>query len=99
MGSELRPVKNVCLSVACQYKIIRYQSMMTGIWSVKDLDFLFAITDVLGVDEPVFFLPISFWWLVGDDQIKDGPAKRFAEEMVWLTANWFNLDKIFKKMK
>ena len=40
----------------------------------------------------------SFWWLVGDDKINNGPPKRFAEEMVWLTANWFNLEKIFKKI-
>ncbi|SFM34719.1 helix-turn-helix domain-containing protein [Pelosinus propionicus] len=35
------------------------KDLATGIWSVKDLDFLFAIADVLEVDVPVFFLPIS----------------------------------------
>jgi homoserine kinase type II len=37
----------------------------------------------------------SFWWLIRDDKNNDGPAKRFAEEMDWLTINWFNLEKIF----
>lgn len=57
-----------------------------------------SVNDVIGSMRLLYCLE-SFWWLVGDDQIKDGPPKRFAEEMVWLTANWFNLDKIFKKMK
>lgn len=56
------------------------------------------INDVIGSMKLLYCLE-SFWWLVGDDQIKDGPPKRFAEEMLWLTANWFNLDMIFKKLK
>ncbi len=32
---------------------------LTGIWLVKNLDFLFMIAEALKVDLPVFFLPMS----------------------------------------
>ncbi len=57
-----------------------------------------SVNDVIRSMKLLYCLE-SFWWFVGDDQIKDGPPKRFAEEMLWLTANWFNLDTIFKKLK
>lgn len=31
----------------------------TGVWVVKDLDFLFTIADILAVDVPAFFFPMT----------------------------------------
>lgn len=40
----------------------------------------------------------SFWWLNKDSFDSDGPPKRFADEMVWLSINWTNLETIFKEL-
>lgn len=37
----------------------------------------------------------SFWWINSNSFNSEGPPKRFAEEMKWLTINWTNLEKIF----
>jgi len=36
----------------------------------------------------------SFWWLNNDSFNNEGPPKRFADEMVWLSINWLNIEKI-----
>lgn len=41
----------------------------------------------------------SFWWLNIDSFNSDGPPKRFAEEMVWLSINWLNLEEIFRELR
>jgi len=38
----------------------------------------------------------SFWWLNNDSFNSEGPPKRFADEMVWLSINWPNLEKILR---
>lgn len=38
----------------------------------------------------------SFWWLNSNCFNGEGPPRRFAEEMVWLTKNWTNLEKILR---
>lgn len=38
----------------------------------------------------------SFWWLNNDSFNSEGPPKRFADEMVWLSINWLNLEKILR---
>jgi homoserine kinase type II len=38
----------------------------------------------------------SFWWLKSSSLNSDGPPKRFAAEMMWLSINWFNLEMILK---
>ena len=38
----------------------------------------------------------SFWWLRSDSFNSEGPPKRFADEMLWLSVNWINLDEILK---
>lgn len=38
----------------------------------------------------------SFWWLRSDSFNSEGPPKRFADEMVWLSVNWMDLDEILK---
>jgi hypothetical protein len=40
----------------------------------------------------------SFWWLNNDSFNNEGPPKRFADEMVWLSINWLNLEKIFREL-
>jgi len=40
----------------------------------------------------------SFWWLNIDSFNSEGPPKRFADEMVWLSINWINLEKIFREL-
>ena len=39
----------------------------------------------------------SFWWLNNESFNSEGPPRRFAEEMVWLTSNWLNLEKILSE--
>lgn len=39
----------------------------------------------------------SFWWLNEDSFNSEGPPKRFAEEMIWVSTNWLNLEKILRK--
>jgi len=39
----------------------------------------------------------SFWWLNNDSFNSEGPPKRFADEMMWLSINWLNLEKILVK--
>lgn len=41
----------------------------------------------------------SFWWLNHDGFNSEGPPKRFADEMVWLSVNWFNLERILKELR
>jgi homoserine kinase type II len=41
----------------------------------------------------------SFWWLRSDSFNKDGPPKRFAEEMIWLSVNWFNLEGMLRELR
>jgi homoserine kinase type II len=36
----------------------------------------------------------SFWWINNRSFNIDGPPKRFAYEMAWLSVNWLNLEKI-----
>ena len=38
----------------------------------------------------------SFWWLNYNSFSSEGPPNRFADEMVWLSINWLNLEKIFR---
>lgn len=38
----------------------------------------------------------SFWWLNNNSFNNEGPPKRFAYEMVWLSINWLNLEKILR---
>lgn len=38
----------------------------------------------------------SFWWLNNDSFNSEGPPKRFADEMVWLSINWLNLEEILR---
>lgn len=38
----------------------------------------------------------SFWWINNDSFNNEGPPKRFAYEMVWLSINWLNLEKILR---
>lgn len=38
----------------------------------------------------------SFWWLRNDSFNSEGPPKRFADEMVWLSVNWLDLGKVLK---
>jgi homoserine kinase type II len=38
----------------------------------------------------------SFRWLNNDSFNSEGPPKRFADEMVWLSINWPNLEKILR---
>ena len=40
----------------------------------------------------------SFWWINNDSFNSEGPPKRFAEEMAWLSINWFNLEKILREL-
>jgi homoserine kinase type II len=41
----------------------------------------------------------SFWWLNNYSfYSSEGPPKRFADEMVWLSINWLNLEKILKEL-
>jgi aminoglycoside phosphotransferase (APT) family kinase protein len=41
----------------------------------------------------------SFWWLRSDSFKSEDPPKRFADEMVWLTVNWFDLEKILGELR
>lgn len=41
----------------------------------------------------------SFWWLNSESFNSEGPPKRFAEEMVWLSVNWFNLERILGELR
>jgi len=38
----------------------------------------------------------SFWWLNNNSFSSEGPPKRFADEMAWLSINWLNLEKILR---
>ena len=59
---------------------------------------------IITVDDVIRSLKLSyciesFWWLNNHSFNNEGPPKRFAEEMVWLSINWGNLEKIFSGMK
>ncbi len=41
----------------------------------------------------------SFWWLRSDSFNREGPPKRFADEMVWLSVNWLNLESILRERR
>lgn len=41
----------------------------------------------------------SFWWLNDHSFNIEGPPRRFAEEMMWLSLNWTNLETILKDLK
>lgn len=41
----------------------------------------------------------SFWWLNDHSFNSEGPPKRFAEEMMWLSLNWTKLEKILRELK
>lgn len=41
----------------------------------------------------------SFWWLNDHSFNNEGPPKRFAEEMMWLSLNWTNLERILKELR
>lgn len=41
----------------------------------------------------------SFWWINNDSFNSEGPPKRFADEMVWLSINWLNLEKILRELR
>lgn len=41
----------------------------------------------------------SFWWLNNDSFNNEGPPRRFADEMVWLSINWLNLEKILGELR
>jgi homoserine kinase type II len=42
----------------------------------------------------------SFWWLNNDSfYSSDGPPKRFADEMVWLSINWLELEKVLGELR
>jgi homoserine kinase type II len=38
----------------------------------------------------------SFWWLRTSSFNGDGPPRRFADEMEWLSINWPNLESILR---
>lgn len=41
----------------------------------------------------------SFWWLNDHSFNNEGPPKRFAEEMMWLSINWTNLQRILRDLR
>lgn len=41
----------------------------------------------------------SFWWINNRCFYGDGPPKRFAYEMVWLSVNWLSLEKILSELR
>lgn len=41
----------------------------------------------------------SFWWINSRSFNSDGPPKRFAYEMIWLSVNWLNLEGILSKLR
>jgi homoserine kinase type II len=41
----------------------------------------------------------SFWWLNCGSFNCEGPPKRFAEEMVWLSINWLKLEEILSELR
>lgn len=70
-------------------KIDTIRSFMDGYNMVGNI----SIDDIICSLKLLYCLE-SFWWLNDDSLNSEGPPKRFGEEIIWMSNNWFNLENI-----
>jgi homoserine kinase type II len=88
-------ISRAILSFALDNNYLRIDAVKSFIDGYNEIENI-SIDDIVRSLKLLYCLE-SFWWLRSERFNSEGPPKRFAEEMVWLSVNWLNLEKILRE--